>query len=200
MNRRKLELTYPLRAAMKVRETALERAREDLAMRQRELALEEEALRRLEVRRSVLAEELEEASQQLYQPDTGGGLEIAEISRRRGTLQFLGSRIAETDLEIHAQEKELVAASERVEAARAACAEARRELEVLEKHREDWIEEQRLEARRREARTLEEIVTNTHGSGRRARSRPSTTDPRGRPSGAKGSASDSYSSERGNES
>jgi flagellar biosynthesis chaperone FliJ len=160
---------YPLLAAKRVRGTAKDEAARLLSERRLELAEEEEKLRRLEMRRAVLAQEFETASESLFETDSGV-LDVGEIDRRRGAIQFLGSRVKDCNDEVASQEDHARLAQERVDEALDALVEAARDLEVIEKHEGEWLAERRREGKRREERELQELSTHGHSARLRATS------------------------------
>ena len=148
---------YPLQAALQVRELARDHAAQDLAEARHRLALEEESLRQLETRRLLLRRELDEAEDLLYRPTEPGGIEISEIDRRRGALEFLSQRWRDCDADVLTQEGRASRAAEEVEHALQCLLEARVNVETVEKHREDWREDLRKRERKRSQRLLEEV-------------------------------------------
>lgn len=157
---------YPLGAAIKVRLMARDEAVGLLAERQRLLVEEEEKLRRLEMRREVLNQERSSASDQLFDTDDGL-IDVAEIDRRRGAIQFLDQRLEDCAHQIEEQESSAWLAQERVDQARQELVVASQELEVLEKHRAEWEKQRRKEEQGREERALQELTIHRFAGRRR---------------------------------
>ena len=159
----RLLATYPMLAALSVRERARDERSELVRAAREALAEQEQLLETLVARKRVLEEEAEAARLRMF-PDEGESIEVAEIDRRRGAHQFLLSRTADCEGEIASQKEVIVQAEAAVEEALDALREAAVELQVLEKHRDRWLAEKRRELARREARELEEIATSRYAS------------------------------------
>jgi len=150
---------YPLQAVLEQREAGKQSARVGLADALRALEREEGMLRRREEERDTLAAGADARRGRLYDPDEGGLLDMAAVTRRTEELRYVERQADEAAGAVEEQRRALELAEAAVEARRSALVEADRELRAIEKHRERWLEEWRRGAARKEQRQAEEVVT-----------------------------------------
>jgi flagellar biosynthesis chaperone FliJ len=149
---------YPLAAALELRERAKEDARRALGDALRAIEVEQRKLAEREQERELLVADREDRNSRLYDVDESGMLSVPLIEKRRDALRYLDARIEEAAKAIDAQREAVKAAEARAEERRTELVEADQGLRAVEKHREDWLEERKKEAARKDQRQAEEIV------------------------------------------
>ncbi len=157
---------YPLRAALQQRRALVEEARRDLAAALRAADEEERRRRAAQAERDSLAERCEQLRRRLYEPDDRGQLQVAEVARRTEGLRHREDALAAASRRLRERQEAAARAEEAVAAARARLRAADADLEVVEKHHESWLADERRETIRREERLTDEVVQARHAAAR----------------------------------
>lgn len=152
---------YNLQRLLEMRERAREEAGIYLAECRRILAEAEAEL----ARRELAVEDCRYAQRKIQNQlaeQTPGGMKTSEILRFRQHLIDLReheSKLLET---VEEQKKTVNRHAQTVDKALNALQEAAKETKVIEKHRENWTNDKRIESNRREQKTNDEIGAILH--------------------------------------
>jgi len=149
---------YPLQAVIDQREALKENAKRALATAIAAAAQEAEALKQKEAALEAARREREDFARHLYDPDERGLLEMPTIEKRTAGLRFLEERAREAFRAVEEQRTVLERAEHAVDSRRNDLVEADRELKVVEKHHETWLEDWKRETTRKEQRQSEELT------------------------------------------
>lgn len=149
---------YKLQAVLNVRDRARQEASRLLAARRAQLAAEEEELAR---RQQAVADcrEQQTVAQAKMIEQANAGTEARQLVMYRAHLADLRRQEGELVAAADEQRERVKRAEAEVDKAIAALIEASKELQVMEKHRQSWREQTRLEEARREQKTNDEIGT-----------------------------------------
>ena len=152
---------YNLRRVLEMRERAREAAAANLAAAQQQLSAAENELRQ----RETAVEDCRREQIETFQTTTEksrNGIRSSEIQRFRQHSADLRER--ETQLLAAVEEQKFTVARQENAVAKAleALNEAAKELKVIEKHRENWQAQNRLQAERREQKSNDEIGAILH--------------------------------------
>lgn len=139
-------LEFPLESLLRYRRRQEEERQLELAGLQQRLEEERAALGHLEDRRARALEELRDGQ-------TSPRLDLVEIGCSLAYLSSLATAIA-------AQEQLIARLGEQVEGARQRLLEASRSVKTVERLKEVWLEEQRLDLLKREEKAAEEAATS----------------------------------------
>lgn len=153
--------TYNLQRLLEVRERARESAVKFLAQRRRELAAESEELKR----RADAVENCRQAqkkAQTAMLEKAAGGIKTSEMMLHQRHLTDLREREIRLLAAVEQQRTAVARAEQAVEEALLALDEATKEMRVIEKHRENWRREKKIETARREQKTNDEIGAILH--------------------------------------
>jgi flagellar export protein FliJ len=152
----RLQTLLELRAsAREAAERALAQAVRDLAVARRRLEdLERDLRQRREARRRKLATFLSEMMER-----GGGATEFDQMHRFEERLK---DEEAQLGLEIDRQNDLVNSAARAVEEKRHEMEETAKELKAIEKHKESWSQQLRLEMEAREERSQEEVGNTLH--------------------------------------
>lgn len=149
---------YPLQVVFDQRLRAQDAAQQLVGERLAELARAEASLAAACAAREAAAAALSNARNRLYDPDPDGRLDVQVVAERKAGLQFRERELSE----LAAAERAATATRDREVAAlataREALAEAARECMAIEKHRETWLLEVRLEMGRKEEAEIAEVA------------------------------------------
>ena len=147
-----------------MRERTRDEAAASLAECRRQLALEE---KELAAREQAVADcRQAQTKTQTEMLDKGsGGIRNAEMMLYQRHLFDLREREKELLTAVEEQKSTVERAAAEVENALVALGEASREVRVIEKHRENWQRERRVEATRGEQKINDEIGATLHGRG-----------------------------------
>ena len=152
---------YNLQRLLEVRERSRESAVEFLAQKRAELA---EAERELEARKKAVADcrKAQRAAEAEMVEKMSGGIKNREIMIHRQRLFDL--REIEKDLIKAVEQQRIIVqrAAAEVEKALELLTEATKELQAIEKHRENWRRERKIEANRKEQKIGDEIGAILH--------------------------------------
>lgn len=148
---------YRLQTLLEIRERAEEAAKQAFSEAMQALAKEKAELARLEeeleTRKAERKAKVQAYLQEVMQSGAGAG-GMAAMNRYEQRLKDEEAQLA---LEIERQKEAVEAAEQVVEQRRAEMAEAAKEKKAIDKHKEGWQKEVRLERDRREELTQEEI-------------------------------------------
>ena len=129
------------------------------------VTLEQERARRAaEDGRNLRAASCARLRERLYDPDERGELQVAEVARRTEGLRHREEQLREAEARLRELTEALAGAEAVVEGARERLRAADADLEVVEKHREEWLADQRQERTRREERLSDEVVQARHAA------------------------------------
>jgi len=163
------QFTYRLQPLLEQKEEAEKEAEREQARQQQELESQRAALqalqlrqRELELKRAQLRHEL------LSKPGEHGALTAREVQTRSEFVQTVGLQIDEARNDVLAQRQLVEQCEARVEDAKRLVAEARREVEVLTKHRAKQEERFLRELAVQEERALDEIGNALYTNRRRS--------------------------------
>lgn len=152
---------YHLQRLLEARERTRDEAVKFLAECRRQLALEETELERRE--QAVRDCRQAQSKTQTEMLEKGrGGIKNAEIMLYQRHLFDLRERETELLAAVEEQKLTIERAAAEVENALVALGEASREMRVIEKHRENWQRERRVEAARGEQKINDEIGATLH--------------------------------------
>ena len=155
------ESEYRLQTVFDVREQARREAARLLAARREQLAAADAELARRA--RAIDECRIEQTALRRRMMDHArGGAAAGELVAYRARHADL--RFTEEELRalVDAQHKVVARCADAVEDATAGLIEAAKELQVIEKHREDWRRQRALERERREQKSNDEIGTQRH--------------------------------------
>ncbi len=152
---------YRLQRLLEIRERAREQAAIQVAECRRQLKLTEIELENRKQAVESCRKAQSEMQIQMIEKSKGG-IKSAEIARFRQHLTDL--REVETNLiaAVEEQKKTVGRAEQAVEKALNFLSEASKEAKVIDKHRENWQVEKRIEAERREQKSNDEIGAILH--------------------------------------
>lgn len=152
---------YHLQKLLELRERTRENAVEVLAEKRTRLAAAE---RELAAREKAVADcrQMQNRAQKEFAEKAKGGIKNREIIVHRQHLIDL--RETETELLAAVEQQKIIvhSAETEVEKALQAVVEATKELQAIEKHRENWQREKRVEANRREQKNNDETGAILH--------------------------------------
>lgn len=151
------QFTYRLQVLLDRKEEAKKEAERELARieQQREAALAK--LQSLQLHERSLREKREQLRRDLFNKPAEGDLTAIEIMRRSEFLQELGTQIEEAKSNVLTQMAMVEECDIRVRQASQKVADARREVEVLTKHRSRQEERFRRELQAKEDLALDEV-------------------------------------------
>lgn len=151
------QFTYRLQVLLDRKEEAKKEAERELARieQQREAALAK--LQSLQFHERSLREKREQLRRDLFNKPAEGDLTAIEIMRRSEFLQELGTQIEEAKSNVLTQMAMVEECDIRVKQASQKVADARREVEVLTKHRSRQEERFRRELQAKEDLALDEV-------------------------------------------
>ncbi|MEW6363724.1 MAG: flagellar export protein FliJ [Acidobacteriota bacterium] len=149
---------YPLQTVLDQRGRAKESAKKALAQAMQEVQREQQKLKELETKRQTLLETRADRVAHLYDPDEKGMLSIPAVEQRKNGIQHIDYAIKENDAAIEAQKQVVQQAEQKVEERKSELIEADKALKAIEKHREKWFNEWKLEMQQKEQKLGEEIA------------------------------------------
>jgi flagellar export protein FliJ len=157
---------YRLQPVLDVRDRAKQEAARLVAARRLQVEQAEGELMRRE-REVTACLERQAAAQEQMLAEARSGTEARHMVAHRTHLADL--RTLEEELRARVEQQKLVVARARqdLDNALAALIEASREVQVIEKHRDDWRQRTRLAEQRREQKLSDEIASIMHGRGRK---------------------------------
>jgi flagellar biosynthesis chaperone FliJ len=163
------QFTYRLQPLLEQKEEAEREAEREQARREEELESQSVALRSLQQRERELVEKREHLRRELLsKPGEQGALTAREAQARSEYVQTVGLQIEEARNDVLAQRQLVEQCQARVREAIKRVAEARREVEVLKKHRAKQQERFLRELQVQEERALDEIGNALYTNRRRS--------------------------------
>ena len=163
------QFTYRLQPLLEQKEEAEKEAEREQARREQELELQAAELRSLQQRERDLVEKREQLRRELLsKPGEHGALSAREAQARAEYVQTVGLQIEEARNDVLAQRQLVEQCRVRVQEAIKRVAEARREVEVLTKHRAKQQERFLRELQVQEERALDEIGNALYTNRRRS--------------------------------
>jgi len=162
------QFTYRLQPLLEQKEEAEKEAEREQARQEQELQSQLAALRSLQQRERELVEKREQLRRELLsKPGEHGALTAREVLARSEYVQAVGFEIEEARNDVLAQRQLVEQCEIRVQEAKQRVAEARREVEVLTKHRAKQEERFLRELQVQEERALDEIGNALYTNRRR---------------------------------
>jgi flagellar export protein FliJ len=148
--------SYRLQQVLNVRDRAKQDAARHLALRRAQLAEAEAELAQREQAVSNCQSRQVAAHEKMMQ-EASGGIEAGQALAHRTHLADL--RRLEQELKVRVEQQKTVVerAQAEVEKALTTLIEASKELQIIEKHREEWSQRTRLETERRAQKSGDEI-------------------------------------------
>jgi flagellar biosynthesis chaperone FliJ len=151
------QFTYRLQVLLDRKEDAKKQAERELARIEQEREAEVAKLRSLELHEKSLRERREQLRRDLFNKPAEGDLTAIEIMRRSEYLKEVGTQIEEAKANVLTQMGVIEECDIRVKQATQKVAEARREVEVLTKHRSKQEERFVRELQAKEELALDEV-------------------------------------------
>ncbi|MFN0124340.1 MAG: hypothetical protein ACKV2V_27895 [Blastocatellia bacterium] len=159
---------YRLTPLIEIRERAkqdaarvVSRRREELAMAEAELVRREQAVIECRERQAEARRQMTTAAER--------GIQAAKLVLHRTHVDDLRLLEAQLQDEVEKQKTIVARAEAALDRALLALAEAARELQTVEKHRELWREQVKREAERRDQKLLDELGAARHTQQQRAK-------------------------------
>lgn len=148
---------YRLQLLLEQKEEAKKEAERELARRQQELEKQEGILAELRKREQELIEKRRSRRNELLKSDGNDPLQAHQVQARSDYIKVLGEEIEAAGKKILHQQDVIRKAQQHVEDGKQKVNEARREVEVLTKHRKKQEERFLREAAAKEELELDEI-------------------------------------------
>jgi flagellar export protein FliJ len=162
------QFTYRLQPLLEQKEELKKEADREVSRREQELQTQQATLESLQHRVQELVEKRQHARQELMtKPGDKGALTAADVLKRSEFIKVLGSEIREAENDVSAQRVVIETCESDVKEAKEHAAEAQREVEVLNKHREKQEERFRREEEAKEEVALDEIGNVLYSTRRR---------------------------------
>ena len=152
---------YRLQSVLDVRGRAKQEAARVVALRRAELADAEEELARRERALAECRERQRDAQERVWR-GAERGAEARRVVAHRTHLADLREQEQALAASVEAQRAAVARAGELFDGALARLAEAQKELRVVETHRENWRDEERRAAARREQKAGDELGADIH--------------------------------------
>lgn len=149
---------YDLEVLLELREDEKEEAQQAYADEMQELERRKDYVESLRGEREALRAERREWREEFDRRRSEEGLGPEEAQQYENYLRGLKSDESDLDEEIERARRAVEEQRRRVEEAREALNEAIKQLEAVERHREDWEEEQERLQRRKEAERMDDIA------------------------------------------
>jgi len=162
------QFTYRLQRLLEQKEEARKEAERELARQEHELEAQRAALRSLQQHERELVERREQMRRDLLkQPDEGVALAAGEVTKRSEDVKVVGLQIEDANKDVSSQRVVVEQCEARVQQAIRCVEEARREVEVLTKHRTKQEERFQRALQVQEELELDEIGNVLHAARRR---------------------------------
>jgi len=162
------QFTYRLQRLLEQKEEAKKEAEKELARQEQELEAQLAALEPLQQRHRELVEKREQLRRELLaKPDAGEALTAREVLERSEYVKVVGLQIEDAKNDVLSQHRLVEQCEARVKEATHRVAEARREVEVLTKHRAKQEERFLRELQAQEELALDEIGNVLYTTRRR---------------------------------
>jgi flagellar export protein FliJ len=162
------QFTYRLQPLLEQKEELKKEADREVVRQEQELQTQLATLQSLQGRVQELVEKRKQLRQELLsKPGDKGSLTAAEVLRRSEFVKELSSEIQQAENDVRSQRVVIETCQADVKEAKEHAAEARREVEVLAKHREKQQERFRRELEAKEEVALDEIGSVLYATRRR---------------------------------
>jgi flagellar export protein FliJ len=162
------QFTYRLQPLLEQKEELKKEADREVSRREQELQTQLATLESLQRRVQELVEKRQHARQELMtKPGDKDPLTAADVLKRSEFIKVLGSEIREAESDVSAQRVVIETCESEVKEAKEQAAEAQREVEVLNKHREKQEQRFRREEEAKEEVALDEIGNVLYSTRRR---------------------------------
>jgi flagellar export protein FliJ len=162
------QFTYRLQPLLEQKEELKKEADREVSRREQELQTQLATLESLQHRVQELVDKRQHARQELMtKPGDKGALTAADVLKRSEFIKVLGSEIREAENDVSAQRVVIETCESDVKEAKEHAAEAQREVEVLNKHREKQEQRFRREEEAKEEVALDEIGNVLYSTRRR---------------------------------
>ncbi len=163
------QFTYRLQVVLEQKEEARKAAEAEATKRQQELESQLQALEGLKLRHDQLTQHRDDLRRRLF-ASTPAEVTLTgnDVTQRAEQVKVVGLQIEDAKAEIVAQRQFVEQCEARVEEAKRMVAEARREVEVLTKHRTRQEERFLRELRAKEELALDEIGNVLYATRRRS--------------------------------
>ncbi len=163
------QFTYRLQPLLEQKEELRKQADQEVARQEEELQKQLSVLQALQGRVQELIEKRTGLRRDLMgRPEQQSPLTAAEVRERSEFAKALGLDIQEAENKVSSQRLVIVACEARLNEAKQHAAEARREVEVLTKHREKQEERFHRELQAKEEVALDEIGNVLYATRRRS--------------------------------
>ena len=153
--------TYNLQRLLEMRERGRDEAARFLGECRRQLAFEEDELENRKQAVENCRQEQQDSQTQMIE-DSRSGIKQTEIARFRQHLSDLREKEIQLLEEVEKQKHTVARAEQEVDKALVKLNEAAKETKVIEKHRENWQADKKVEFNRREQKTNDEIGAILH--------------------------------------
>ena len=159
---------YRLQLLLEQKEEAKKQADRELVRQEEQLQAQVKVLEDLQASEKLLIEKREQLRRErLTKPGERGALSAREVQERSEYIKAVGVQILEANNQVLAQRAVIEECEAKVKQAKESAKEARREVEVLSKHREQQEERFRRDERAKEELALDEIGNVLYTTRRR---------------------------------
>ncbi|HOT01962.1 MAG TPA: hypothetical protein PLY66_13240 [Acidobacteriota bacterium] len=148
---------YRLQPVLDQKEKAKSDAEKALARAHQALAEEKRKLQELEEQKTRLLAQIDDARQKRDQKAMEGELTVQESQQYKMYIQGLHEQRKELDVRIYKQTKVVERAAEAVEKTKAELIRCAKEFEAMNKHKDGWLQQLKLEEQKKEQKLMEEI-------------------------------------------
>jgi flagellar export protein FliJ len=163
------QFTYRLQPLLEQKEELKKEADQEVIRREQELQTQLATLESLKCKVQELVEKRQHARQELMaKPGDAGALTAGDLLKRSEFIKVLGTEIREAENSVNAQRVVIQTCEAEVKEAKEHAAEAQREVELLNKHREKQQERFRREEEAKEEVALDEIGNVLYSTRRRS--------------------------------
>lgn len=159
--------TYRLQPLLEQKEELRKAAEQEVLRQEEELQTQKATLQSLQRRVQELVEKRQQMRRELMSTQGEKALTAAEVLERSEFVKVLGTEVQQAESDVSAQLLVVDGCEAELEEARERAAEARREVEVLEKHREKQKERFLREVQVKEEAALDEIGNVLYATRRR---------------------------------
>ena len=143
-------------------EQALAEARKELAKQQQLLQeRENDVLKAVETKQEFTAQFMEKMDQ---------GMDLPKITQGKAYIEVLKQKIVTAKKKVEDQKKVVALSEKKVETAIGKLTETTKEMKVIEKHKENWIDTEKRELEAKEEKEQEEVAQNIYQQSRRRHS------------------------------
>jgi len=147
---------YPLLDVLNVKRKRIDDAKRLVQKREEELAEEAEKLKKCEEARDVVKQHLNDKYDQLRR-EFEQSTNTDKIQRIRAYIDVVKVKLEEENKKVEEQKKQVEQAEKNLEEAKELLKMRMREVDKLEKHKEEWLKVARREMELEEAKELDEI-------------------------------------------